>query len=115
MISMDKQYRTRKGENVRLLCVDGPGVWPVIGLVGQNLFKWSGAGRYLDEKVVGTYDLVEVKPPVVKWVNVYKDFLGGTYDNKDCAGPAAAGRGRTGVLKITYIEGQDPTFEYIKD
>jgi len=63
MISMDKQYKTRDGNDVRLLCVDGPGRKPVVGFVGNIhlIFRWSINGHYDSPDEDNYNDLVEVK------------------------------------------------------
>ena len=64
MISMDKKYKTRAGQEVRLLCVDGPGEYPVVGIVGNWLATWTSEGtRYINSSNV--YDLVEVNEPKI--------------------------------------------------
>lgn len=63
-IDMNKKYRTREGNEVRILCVDAPGHNPVIGYI--VLFgtaypnSWSSGGRYrLREE--SHHDLIEVR------------------------------------------------------
>lgn len=59
-IELGKRYRTRSGDPVRLLCVDGPSThYPVIGLVGHELKTWTGDGRYCSALEIATQDLVE--------------------------------------------------------
>lgn len=61
-IEMNKQYQTRDGRAVRLLCVDGPGDFPVVGIINPegdehiiNCWTWEGAAR-----VIARADLVPV-------------------------------------------------------
>ena len=64
MISMDKQYQTRDGRPVRLLCVDGNDPnYPVVGFVGDNvgISKWTHDGLYNIAEPCINEDLVEVK------------------------------------------------------
>lgn len=79
MISMDKKYRTRDGRDVRLLCVDGPDLLPVIGIIegDSHASCWGLSGRLSD---VGRYhpnDLIEYHEPDIRtiWVNVYQDAV----------------------------------------
>ena len=71
-ISMDKQY-TSNGKPVRLLCIDGPGDYPVVGFrYGQTrLYTWTLDGRYYSRAEGSSEDLIEAKLDVVVWVNEY--------------------------------------------
>jgi hypothetical protein len=46
MIEMGKRYQTRDGRAVRILCVDGPGEEPVVGLIDEMVASWSIDGIY---------------------------------------------------------------------
>ena len=76
MIDITKQYSTRDGRPVRLLCTDGPRPGhPVIGIIGCDDFvcHWTLEGGFcFPEK--DDFDLIEVKFKVVieKWGTVYK-------------------------------------------
>jgi len=77
MISLDKEYRTRGGRKVRLLCVDGPDErYPIVGITEGLLSanKWSSDGVYLLDHI-HEFDLIESKPRVKKtvWINVHND------------------------------------------
>lgn len=73
-ISMDKKYRTRDGRDIRLLCVDGPEEYPVIGVIyGKDLADgWDSDGKYFIAGL-GNSDLIEYHEPDIRtiWVNVY--------------------------------------------
>lgn len=71
-ISMEKQYTTRDGRPVRLLCVDGPGAYPVIGVFDDAVTKWLPTGEFCP-KEQSRFDLIEVKPRVQCEVWVYRD------------------------------------------
>lgn len=61
-IKMDRQYQTRDGRKVRLLCVDGPFPnYPVLGYMAGNTkpCEWAACGEYVLE-CVGPNDLVPV-------------------------------------------------------
>ena len=61
MITMDKQYQTRDGRPVRLLCVDGPtSTHPVIGIYNNKIECWTEHGHY-SFLVEHDFDLIEVK------------------------------------------------------
>ena len=76
MIDMNKSYKTRDGRAVRVLCVDRNGKdYPVVALVpndvGQEMLRaHTGEGRYLGPTDKHDYDLIEIQPSVVFWVNV---------------------------------------------
>jgi hypothetical protein len=75
-ISMDKQYRTRDGREVRIYAVDGMNHNKVHGAVklenGWGITTWRDDGVAWDTK----YDLIEAKPRIQReyWVNVYSDL-----------------------------------------
>ena len=60
MIEMGKQYQTRNGRAVRILCVDGPGSQPVVGIVEgeDNLDTWNMDGTWSAR--IDSWDLVPV-------------------------------------------------------
>jgi hypothetical protein len=68
---MDKKY-TSNGKPVRLLCVDAPGVFPIIGVTEGGAEFWTREGKYLPTDGSSPYDLVEVKPKIVveRWINI---------------------------------------------
>ena len=77
-ISMDKQYRTRCGFEVRIYAVDSGGLYPIHG---AYLFDgvwvactWEKEGGCLGSSPL---DLIEVKPRIQReyWVNVFKNHL----------------------------------------
>ena len=71
-ISMDKQYRTRDGRPVRVLCVDAPGAFPVVAIVDNGVIQYSAEGRVggcIDQYI----NLIEIKPRIKRrlYLNVY--------------------------------------------
>ena len=60
-IEIGKQYRTKNGKPVRIICVDRDNTYCVVGLMGENqtLGIWTIAGCYQNE-VETQYDLIEV-------------------------------------------------------
>lgn len=78
MISMGKKYRTRDGRDVRLLCVDGPKLWPVVGIVDgdSHVSCWTLSGKLFDDAEDYRTDLIECHEPDIRtiWVNVYEGF-----------------------------------------
>lgn len=75
-ISMDKQYRTRDGREVRIYAVDGSKEYPIHGAIltegvwYSNLWTIDG-NEHTDFS--SERDLIEVKPRIQReyWVNVY--------------------------------------------
>lgn len=72
MISMDKKYTTKDGRPVRLLCVDGPGEFPVIGLLESLVRVWKENGFYSYCNSESSFDLIEAKTKRTGWINIYK-------------------------------------------
>ena len=77
MIDMKKQYRTRDGRDVRILCVDGPNPkYPVLGIIGneRSVCFWTNTGNYNTDGLFTVLDLIEVKPKIVveRWVNIFQ-------------------------------------------
>lgn len=72
-ISMDKNYTTRDGRPVRLLCVDGPLPYPVVGLVAgdETPACWTADGGHMQEEIT-CHDLIEAKPKVQCEVWMYR-------------------------------------------
>ena len=96
MISMDKKYRTRDGREVRLLCVDRKGEYPVIGLIDDIIVTWTA--QY-------AADLIEVMPEVVRWVNVYPTAaMAVVYETREYA-ERRSGPNRIAILKVTTKNG----------
>ena len=76
-ISMDKQYRTRDGREVRIYVVDGGGPFPVHGAIYFNNWwspcNWTTEGYYKISDSDHGSNLIEVKPRIQRevWMNVY--------------------------------------------
>lgn len=89
MISMDKQYRTRDGQEVRIYAVDGESLQEIHGAVCHNgkwaAVQWYGGGNYYTHGTPSCLDLIEVKPRIQReyWVNVYENHIYGTKDIKN--------------------------------
>ncbi|WP_298752119.1 hypothetical protein [uncultured Arcobacter sp.] len=71
-VSMDKKYRTRAGDEVKLLCNNGTKTYPFIGIIkrkGEEFFEeepfaWGNDGSCLNDCSHPEFDktLVEVSP-----------------------------------------------------
>lgn len=76
MISMEKKYTTRDGRPVRLLCVDGGGKYPIVGIISnadgeKSVETWSEEGRFCLISNAPHFDLIEVKTKRTGWINIY--------------------------------------------
>lgn len=82
-ISMDKKYRTRDGQEPRIICADAGGEYPVIGLIDDVLHRWTDDGWFYRNKIPGNLDLIEYHEPDIRtiWVNVYEDWTS-RYDDE---------------------------------
>ena len=79
MISKDKQYTTKDGEEVRIYAIDGKGAFPIHGAVltdeGWEENTWQEDGGFSSNE--GTHlDLIEIVPKVKVWVEYYLDSYG---------------------------------------
>lgn len=105
MISMDKQYRTRNGREVRIYAVDGGGDYPVHGAILIDEV-WDPNGWTIDGSDVvnnkRSRDLIEVKPRIQReeWVNVYPTFTSRGHQTREIA-ERFAEDGRIACVKRT--------------
>jgi hypothetical protein len=105
-ISMDKQYRTRDGREVRIYAVDGGGYKEVHGAY-RDAIGWVLAYWYDDGKSVRTvdapYDLIEVKPRIQReyWHNVYPNARDVNIQNTREDADLWAANDRIACIKIT--------------
>lgn len=63
-IQMNKQYRTRDGQKVRILCVDRYSKdYPVVGLIGNvTTANYTETGKYFTSGIDCAHDLIEYNP-----------------------------------------------------
>jgi hypothetical protein len=114
MISKDKQYTTKDGQEVRIYATDGEGYWPIHGAIKtkegweQNCWKKDGGFNYTDNG--SQLNLIEIVPKVKLWVEYYLDEAGifgieTYYSEKDAADYANSDleRGFT-CLKLDVFE-----------
>jgi hypothetical protein len=112
IISIDKQYRTRDGREVRIYAVDGGGRKEVHGAYRDGS-EWVLAYWYADGKsagiLEGPYDLIEVKLRIQReyWVNVYEKRISSLFETKDqCDLFASADRFACVKITIDCKEGE---------
>lgn len=73
LISMDKQYKTRSGSEVRILCIDsGCEEYPVVAVVDRDVLKLTAEGMHWHDGEESNYDLIEVPKEITLWLEVYE-------------------------------------------
>ena len=76
---------TRDGRNVRIICTDAKGDFPIIALIETTngsiefAYKFKKNGRFLDNDSDYHYDLFFAPGKHEGWVNVYRSNLDVTY------------------------------------
>lgn len=116
MISMDKKYCTQNGKSIRLLCVDAPGVYPIVGICEEVLMRWTIDGKYWHDKD-SVDDLIEMKPERVMYANLYEGlYVWKAYGSLDAAKSmrCVGGCDNLGYLEIRQVEGEDPKVSFHK-
>jgi hypothetical protein len=72
MIDINKKYRYDNGLQARILCVDAPGLFPVIAITNHGgLTQHHLDGRSRDP--LTGLDLIEVREPLECWIYVSPD------------------------------------------
>lgn len=75
-VSLSKEYSTRAGETVRLLCLDAAGKYPVVGMINGVVHQWMPDGKYSDEGCHSGQDLIEYTEPDITFHNIYRKRFG---------------------------------------
>ena len=70
LISIDKEYKTKDGREVRVLCTNNTGVYSVVALINYDVYTYDKYGNWRADAEHHALNLVEVKPEV--WLNVYE-------------------------------------------
>lgn len=112
MISMDKKYVTRLDKMpVRILDTNFNSAddYPVVAVVvtkhGECLQRFTSEGGFQKATPKHNLDLIEVKPEVTKWLNIYPGGFGCyKYNTKEDADYNASHL-RIACIPITYREG----------
>jgi len=97
MIDINKKYRTRGGQEVRIYAIDGLDTHSVHGAMytigGWLSYTWRKDGSFFSDMDYAD-DLIEVKPRIQRtmWVNVYPRLgcTGANHSNKKDADQNAA-------------------------
>ena len=85
-IERDKWYVMRNGEKVRVVCVDAPGEYPVIGIDKDGALTFTATGHFEKEGVNHRFDLIsEYREPARVWVNFYPDDAHMAFDSAAAA------------------------------
>ena len=84
-LDFTKPITTRDGRAVRILCTDGPGQFPVIGIYEgtTTIDRWYAGGSYPNVDPPGECCFDLINPPVKRrgWVIVWRNCLGMTAVN----------------------------------
>ena len=102
MIDINKKYRTRGGQEVRIYATDGTGSHPVHGAVkisiGWISCCWMQEGFHMVNG--GSYDLIEVKPRIQRtvWLNVFPKTIATYFHRLDA--DTYAGSSRLACVKV---------------
>lgn len=82
---MDKNYKTRDGREVRVLCVDNKqgGKWTVVAVVGGEVSIYTKEGIHSVDFELSGYDLVETPEEKELWLEIfsYNNFIDGIGHN----------------------------------
>lgn len=108
-ITMEKQYQTRNGRQVRLLCIDGPRCFPVLGIVEGDEFTtaWNSYGQW--EGALSSpcpIDLVPIPIEHTRWILMTDEAaLSRIYDCEETGKQALATIGSPNIHlgKVTWI------------
>jgi hypothetical protein len=107
MISMDKTYRTRSGNEVRIYATDGEGLYCVHGAVkdpaGWAICCWMPEGS--QTVLEGPFDLIEVKPRIKRtvWIALYPDDVAWFSGENMVVGKDCLARGK---VEIDFEKGE---------
>lgn len=107
MIEMGKQYQTRDGRAVRILCVDGPGSQPVVGIIEgeDNPDTWNMDGTWSTR--IDSWDLVPVPVKHEAWAVIEINYFPGMspmFCTKEGAEHHAASCAHAVVAHVTWEE-----------
>ena len=75
-LDLTKPVQTRDGRKVRVLCTDGPGEWPVIGIVDDghdDVHRWplNGRGGLWGDLSIDLINTPATPRTFERWFNVY--------------------------------------------
>lgn len=100
-----KKFQTRGGNpDVRLLCVDGPGEYPIVGFVSEDVIRWSISGIYSVNGHETHHDLINAKTKREGWVNMYPSGSLSYIYSTESAANAGHRDGRIACCRIEWEE-----------
>jgi hypothetical protein len=108
MIDLKKKYKTRDGRAVKLYTVTANPPYCVHGAIENDLASWTADGHSWGTRTEYQEDLLEVKPEIEGWVNIYstdKQFLY-IHETREIADKEAKGSQRLACIKIKFTEGE---------
>ena len=74
---INKFYKTKGGRKVRIICIDGPGVYPIAGYItepdDESLQCWTIEGNFSRDSIIGNLldlseEWTEPKKKIKKWL-----------------------------------------------
>ena len=109
-ISLDKEYQTRDGREVRIYAIDGSGACPIHGAIkcvdgSWTSRQWGSSGRIPLDPYLNPADIIE-KPKTTEvdfWVNIYPNGGYGCTERTRTKADHYAGPKRIACINIKRI------------
>jgi len=108
MIDLNKPIQTRDGWDVRILCADKHGNFPICGILKTNngeeyLRAWTINGSFCSGEYPSPHDLVNIPEKHVGWLNIYTaDNLAESKEMAD----AHSVSNRIACVKVEWKDGE---------
>ena len=105
-IERDKVYIDGRGQQYRVVCVDGGAYFPVIAVNDTgDIYTFTSEGAFYT-RADTELDLVrEAKEKQVRYINIYPDGTAFAHKSKRSA-EDGAGTSRLACIRVEYEEGQ---------
>lgn len=107
-----KTYKTRDGQDAKIIYVDRLGPYPILALVGPDKepHTYTHKGRFLQNSLgKHSLDLLPPAPAVPEtktvWINFYPHRISGGHKTRERA-DAWAGDDRVACIPVTYYDGE---------
>lgn len=109
LLDLTKPVQTRDGRQVRILCTDMIGTFPMVGLIkghcgDEDVAMWTSDGKYrlFDDC---EHDLMNVPEKHSVWINFYKSGMRyGWHTSKEMA-DRQAGEDRIACVNVVFNDG----------
>jgi hypothetical protein len=101
----DETLRTRSGETVTLVSIDGRGRQPILGYIGRSttLSSWGRDGKFYVTGEESQDDLINPPEKIVRYVNIYRGKPGhATRAEAD----AESSSSRIACIRVEFLAGQ---------